>query len=256
MASSASASESTENEKKGGLWNINIKDTNGKIIATIIIPINKTYEQQNRHITVSNLFEILKNSDAIFKYVYFVHCRSTPESSTISRGTFPPKPEKNEIENSERAFLVVQAHGNVKEVPLSSILTEPDLNKIVFRAEIGQLCRQHGHRGRMHVYEGAMAYHAVGKLERPYMTNDTLGLKNMEIVLTHYSTDGLNNDESEKFRRQGTLEGRDRKRHKANRSNSLGTVHEEVSNRKSGGSIRKTVKKRKQKRKTRRKTRN
>lgn len=261
-ASAGEASATTAgviNEKNSkGEWLINIKDKDGKIQSVITIPRDKTYENKGREITVSNLFQILNASELFFKYVYFIHCRGTLESRTLSRGTFPSKPEKNKepLKDIERAFLVVQAHGSVKEVPLDTIVRADLLERIVFRAEIGQLCRQHGHRGRMHVYEGAMAYHAVGKLERPYMTNDTLGLKNMEIVLTHYSTDGLNNDESENFRRQGTLEGRDRKRHKTNRSTLLESVHEEGSNRKIGGSVRKTVKKRKQKSKTNTKTRN
>ena len=240
----ASAAGVINTQLENGNWRINIKDKSGIIQENITIPKNKT---NGNYITVSNLVEILNNSDAIFRFIYFVHCRSTEQSSTLLTGTFPEKPKENSIaiKNSERAFLVVQAHGVIKEdEPLEDFIQKRLLDKIVFRSDIGQRCRQHSHRGRLHVYEGAMAFHAVDNLARPPMTNDRLGLKNMEIILTHYSTVLIPG-----MKRAGTLTGREPDEvTKRLASNPLETLQEKES--KIGGSIRKTVKKRKRKRKS------
>ena len=245
-----------------GDWKIYVKDLDGTF-KPMIIDQSKIFSLSKKgfpRIKVSKLVEILLDSEFQDLYFYFVHCRRTKDSGTLSNFKLPDNPSKkrgfsqafsnetghevaietgHEVANEtveEVPFLLIQSHGTSTETSLESVLAKLDLekvlDKILFRAKLGQLCRQHGPRGRDYVYREIIPIYLAGKLDKPYMTDDILELKDMQIVVSTYNPEVLRPEFA------------------------LGTQTL------SGGSIRKTIKKRRRKRtrkhktKTRSRTRN
>lgn len=237
-----------------GDWKIYVKDLDGTF-KPMIIDQSKIFSLSKKgfpRIKVSKLVEILLDSEFQDLYFYFVHCRRTKDSGTLSNFKLPDNPSKkrgfsqafsnetghevaietgHEVANEtveEVPFLLIQSHGTSTETSLESVLAKLDLekvlDKILFRAKLGQLCRQHGPRGRDYVYREIIPIYLAGKLDKPYMTDDILELKDMQIVVSTYNPEVLRPEFA------------------------LGTQTL------SGGSIRKTIKKRRRKRTRKHKT--
>ena len=200
MAASAASSVGATNTKHSdGSWTINIKDKKGNVISTITIPVDKIYTtpaSKKNYISVSHLVEILKGyTDFKDYFYYFVHCRGVLNKIKRSSKFKFSEPIEND-KKVDNPFLLVQAHGTTRVNDRLDYDISPDvLDKILFRANLGYLCRRHSSKNRFYVYEKAMAHYAEGKLrKKPIMTNDLLELDTMEIVLASYDSSKFNSE--------------------------------------------------------------
>jgi len=168
--------------------NVLIKDRYGKKIGNLCIPLSETEKGEGIQISVSKLFGLLVDSGYKDTFIYFVHCRTTPNSSIIPFSTYPlVHPTKNDRQN---LYLIVQSHGQARPYhPLS--LDEKDLDYAIFRANLGYQCMQHGDQaGEYQVYDEAMSFFASGARQKMDKTDDLLSIRTMKIVLSNYSLRG------------------------------------------------------------------
>jgi len=196
MASSVGAANTKHSD---GSLTINIKDKKGNVVSTITIPLNKIYTtpaSKKNYISVSDLVEIFKGHTEFKDYFYyFIHCRAVLNKKKHSSTFKFSVPIEND-KKVDNPFLLVQAHGTSRvNVRLDDFISRDVLDKILFRANLGQLCRRHSSKYRFYVYEKAMASYAEGKLrKKPFMTNDLLELDTMELVLASYDSSKFNGE--------------------------------------------------------------
>lgn len=168
--------------------NVLIKDRYGKKIGNICIPLSETEKGEGIQISVSKLFGLLVDSGYKDTFIYFVHCRTTPNSSIIPFSTYPlVHPTNNDRQN---LYLIVQSHGQARPDNILS-LHEKDMDYAVFRANLGYQCMQHGEQaGEYQVYDQAMGLFASGARSQMDKTDDLLSIRTMKIVLSNYSLRG------------------------------------------------------------------
>jgi hypothetical protein len=258
---------------------VEIKDRDGVLKGTLLIPIDKTFEGKGKKISVSTLLSLLFSQGYKNMYIYLVHCRSikegpdTPGLSIMPTGRYPlvhPTPY-----NKNTVYLIAQAHGETRpHIPLlpSDTISQDDIDKVLYRANLGSKCRQHGPQtGEYQVYDQAMGSFVIGTKIKIHKTDDLLHIKGMELVLSNYSLrgdarflkrasfSGVEVNSGSELKRQkrietgiasefGIMEYHSNRGISSKQQKPNGNIHK-------GGSIRKTVKKRNQKRKTKTKSR-
>jgi hypothetical protein len=133
---------------------------------------------------------------------------------------------------------------------LDDFISRDVLEKILFRANLGQLCRRHSSKYRFYVYEKAMAHYVEGKLtKKPFMTNDLLELDTMELVLATYDSSKFNSDyDSSNFNSQYVISGTQGESGESPEESPYQSTHQSLEQSPSKGG---TVKRKRRKRKTR-----